>query len=69
MLYVYLYYQSDDNKHLNGKAELDEIYMGGRCKGKRGRGAGGKTPAFDMIERNDKALVGAASDVSSAALK
>jgi transposase-like protein len=37
-----------------GICELDECYLGGKCRGKRGRGAGNKTPVFGMRERNGK---------------
>jgi transposase len=38
-----------------GEIELDESYFGARrVKGKRGRGAGGKTPVFGMLKRGDK---------------
>jgi len=37
-----------------GEIELDESYFGGKRKGKRGRGASGKTPVFDMLKRGDK---------------
>jgi transposase len=39
----------------NGEVELDESYFGARrVRGKRGRGAGGKTPVFGMLKRNGK---------------
>jgi len=34
-----------------GHVEADETYNGGVKKGKRGRGAAGKTPIFGMVER------------------
>jgi len=36
---------------LTGTVEVDEIYIGGRRKGIRGRGAKGKTPVVALIER------------------
>lgn len=36
---------------LSGHVEIDETYMGGKRKGKRGRGAEGKTPVLGMVER------------------
>ena len=33
---------------------IDEAYFGGRRKGKRGRGAGGKTIVFGMLERKGR---------------
>lgn len=37
---------------LSGEIELDEAYFGGRRKGKRGRGAGGKSVVFGLLERD-----------------
>lgn len=51
--------------YLKGEVELDETYIGGRCKGKRGRGAGHKIPVFGMIERNGKVIVEIVPNVSS----
>src|SRR5215469_17454493 len=37
----------------NGMIELDESYFGARrVRGKRGRGAQGKTPVFGMLKRD-----------------
>ena len=39
---------------LNGEIEVDESYFGAkRVRGKRGRGAGKKTPVFGMLKRNN----------------
>ncbi len=39
----------------NGEVELDESYFGARrVRGKRGRGAKGKTPVFGILKRGDK---------------
>jgi transposase-like protein len=35
-----------------GTVEADETYVGGKAKGKRGRGAEKKTPVFSLVERN-----------------
>ena len=38
-----------------GTFELDESYFGAkRVRGKRGRGAAGKTPVFGLLKRRDK---------------
>ena len=37
-----------------GEIELDESYFGGKRKGKRGRGAGGKTAVFGVLKRGGK---------------
>ena len=34
---------------LHGEVEVDESYFGGKRKGKRGRGAAGKVPAFSLL--------------------
>ncbi len=40
---------------LSGEIELDESYFGAkRVRGKRGRGASGKTPVFGMLKRKGK---------------
>ena len=39
---------------MDGEIEVDESYFGGVRKGKRGRGAGGKTPVFGLLKRNGK---------------
>lgn len=47
---------SDDDGPLGDKeiVELDETYIGGKAKGKRGRGAAKKTPVFGAVERDGK---------------
>ncbi|STZ09917.1 Transposase and inactivated derivatives [Moraxella caviae] len=42
------------NTVFDGEVELDESYFGGIRKGKRGRGAAGKTAVFGLLKRNDK---------------
>lgn len=37
---------------LQNIVEADETYVGGKGKGKRGRGSENKTPVFGMVERN-----------------
>ena len=39
---------------LKGEIELDEAYFGGRRKGKRGRGAAGKSLVFGLLERDGR---------------
>jgi transposase-like protein len=39
----------------SGEVEVDECYFGARrVRGKRGRGASGKTPVFGLLKRNGK---------------
>jgi hypothetical protein len=42
---------------LKGEIELDESYFGGKRKGKRGRGAAGKTIVSGILERGGKVSV------------
>ena len=39
---------------LKGEIEIDEAYFGGRRKGKRGRGAAGKSVVFGLLERDGR---------------
>lgn len=39
---------------LSGEIELDEAYFGGRRKGRRGRGAAGKSVVFGLLERDGR---------------
>ena len=43
-----------ESPFLNGEIEVDESYFGGARKGKRGRGAAGKTPVFGLLKRKGK---------------
>lgn len=42
------------DKLFEGEFELDESYFGGVRKGKRGRGAAGKTAVFSIFKQNGK---------------
>ncbi|CAM3834037.1 IS1595 family transposase [Avibacterium endocarditidis] len=42
------------NEIFAGEIELDESYFGGKRKGKRGRGAKGKTAVFGMLKQEGK---------------
>ena len=49
---------SVSTKQESGEFELDESYFGAhRVRGKRGRGAAGKTPVFGILKRNGKVFV------------
>ena len=48
------YHLSLDDELFDGEVELDESYFGGVRKGKRGRGAAGKTAVFGILKRNGK---------------
>lgn len=46
----------DGEEPLSGIIEVDETYVGGKRKGKRGRGAEGKTIVFGMMQRDGKVM-------------
>ena len=46
----------EDVMSLLNEVEVDESYFGGKRRGKRGRGAEGKTPVFGMVERKGKVI-------------
>ncbi len=54
---------------LSGHIEVDETYFGGKRKGKRGRGAAGKTPVIGIIRRNGCVRTIAIPDVKSSTLQ
>lgn len=54
---------------LFGHIEVDETYFGGKQKGKRGRGAAGKTPVIGLIQRNGDVRTIAIPNVKSATLQ
>lgn len=49
---------------LNGEVEMDESYFGGRRKGKRGRGAKGKSIVFGLLERDGRVYTRVVDGVS-----
>lgn len=53
---------------LKGEIELDEAYFGGRRKGKRGRGAAGKSVVFGLLERDGRVYTRVVESVSAEAL-
>jgi transposase-like protein len=61
--------QSVDELASDGVYELDESYFGAkRVRGKRGRGAAGKTPVFGLLKRNGDVHVEIVSNCSKSAL-
>ena len=51
-------YSQKERKREIGEFELDESYFGAhRIRGKRGRGAAGKTSVFGLLKRNGKVFV------------
>ena len=54
---------------LGGEFECDESYFGAkRVRGKRGRGAAGKTPVFGLLKRDGKVFVTIVQDCSRSEL-
>jgi transposase len=53
-----------EGKKLKGEIELDEAYFGGRRKGKRGRGAKGKSIVFGLLERDGRVYTRVVEHVS-----
>ena len=54
----------------SGEVEVDECYFGARrVRGKRGRGASGKTPVFGLLKRNGKVYTEIVPDCSKATLQ
>ena len=51
-----------------GEIEVDESYFGGKRKGKRGRGAAGKIPVFELLKRGGRVYTKIIPDASSATL-
>ena len=54
-----------EGKKLKGEIELDEAYFGGRRKGKRGRGARGKSIVFGLLERDGRVYTRVVEGVSA----
>ena len=52
----------------DGEVELDESYFGGVRKGKRGRGAAGKTAVFGILKRNGKVYTIVVADTKQTTL-
>ena len=60
---------TEENRPFSGEVEVDESYFGAsRVKGKRGRGAGGKTPVIGLLKREGKVYVEVVKDCSRKAL-
>ena len=49
---------NSEQEKFSGELEVDESYFGEkRVRGKRGRGAAGKTPVFGLLKRDGKVFV------------
>lgn len=60
--------ETQASEFLSGEMEVDESYFGGRRKGKRGRGAGGKTPVFGLLKRGGKVYTKIIADAKATTL-
>lgn len=58
----------DGDEPLGGEVEVDETMIGGKRKGKRGRGAAGKTTVFGMLERNGNIMTKIVPNVKRSSL-
>ena len=47
-------HEREAQKPLTGRVEMDDAYLGGKRKGKRGRGAAGKVPFVAAVETTDE---------------
>ena len=50
----YMLKHRNSNNQLRGIVEVDETYVGGKKKGKRGRGSENKTPVFGAVQRGGR---------------
>ena len=61
---------SEQQRPLSGEVEVDESYFGPRrVRGKRGRGAGGKTIVFGIFKRNGKVYTEIVPDAKKRSLQ
>ena len=63
-----IYQNSSHLEMFDSEVEADESYFGGHCKGKRGRGAAGKTAVFGLLKRNGKVYTVAVPNTQTATL-
>ena len=54
-----------EGSKLSGEIELDEAYFGGRRKGRRGRGAHGKSVVFGLLEQEGRVYTKVVTSVSA----
>jgi len=59
---------SDNDEPFDGEVEADETYVGGKRRGKRGRGAEGKTPVFGVVKRQGGVKTSIVKDVKQKTL-
>ena len=60
----------DEARPFTGEVEIDESYFGPRrVRGKRGRGAGGKTPVIGLLKRGGQVFTSVVRNCSKAELE
>lgn len=57
--------EDEDADPMSGEIEVDESYFGGKRRGKRGRGAAGKTPVVGLAQRKGQLKAVVIADVKS----
>ncbi|QLB40430.1 IS1595 family transposase [Mannheimia pernigra] len=67
-LRLLIYQHSPHLEMFEGEIEADESYFGGARKGKRGRGAAGKTAVFGLLKRDGKVYTVVVPNTQSATL-
>ncbi|QLD33620.1 IS1595 family transposase [Mannheimia varigena] len=67
-LRLLIYQNSPHLEMFEGEIEVDESYFGGSRKGKRGRGAAGKTAVFGLLKRDGKVYTVVVPNTQSATL-
>src|SRR6266446_5065912 len=61
---------TQEARPFTGEVEIDESYFGARrVRGKRGRGAGGKTPVIGLLKRGGKVFTEIVQNCSKAELE
>ncbi|MDP0310036.1 transposase, partial [Glaesserella parasuis] len=63
-----IYQNSPHMEMFEGEIEADESYFGGTRKGKRGRGAVGKTAVFGLLKCDGKVYAVVVPNIQSATL-
>lgn len=65
---IYENLEKENGILFEGEIEVDESYFGGVRKGKRGRGASGKTPVFGLLKRGGRVYALPTENVRSTTL-
>ncbi len=63
-----IYHATEEEAPFPGEIEVDESYLGGVRKGKRGRGAAGKAPVFGLLKRGGRVYAKVIPDPKSKTL-